>query len=58
MLALEDRTETGKRQKVKYNVLLVPDRSTEAVRQISINLQMIKMFMAAVILLIMAALIY
>lgn len=55
---MEDRTETGKRQKVKYNVLLVPDRSTEAVRQISINLQMIKMFMAAVILLIMAALIY
>lgn len=55
---MEDRGESGKKEKVKYNVLLVPDKATETVKQLSINLQIIKLFLAAVALLMLAALVY
>lgn len=57
-LALEDRGEVKKKEKVKYNVLVVPDTGTEAVRHLSVNLQVVKTFLGAVVLLVIAALLY
>lgn len=55
---LEDKGEAKKKGNVKYNVLIVPDIGTEAVKQFSLNMQVIKTFVAGVALLMIAALLY
>lgn len=55
---MEDKGEVKKREKIKYNVLLVPDSGTESVKQLTINLQVIKIFFGAIALLILAVLLY
>ena len=55
---MEDKGEAKKKEKVKYNVLVVPDTGTEAVRHLSVNLQVIKTFLGAIALLMIAALLY
>ena len=55
---LEDKGEAKKKGNVKYNVLIVPDTGTEAVKQFSVNMQVIKTFVAGIALLMIAALLY
>ncbi|MDE7323374.1 MAG: M23 family metallopeptidase [Lachnospiraceae bacterium] len=55
---LEDRGEVKKKGNVKYNVLVVPDTGTEAVKQFSVNMQVIKTFVTGIALLMIAALLY
>lgn len=55
---LEDKGEVKKKGNVKYNVLIVPDTGTETVKQFSVNMQMIKTFVAGIALLMIAALLY
>ncbi len=55
---MEDKGEVKKKGNVKYNVLIVPDTGTETVRQFSVNVQVIKTFVAGIALLMIAALLY
>lgn len=54
----ENTVKREKREKIRYNVLLVPDKSAETVRQFSISMLTVKIFMGGIILLIAAALLY
>ncbi len=55
---MEDKGEVKEKRNVKYNVLIVPDTGTETVRQFSVNVQVIKTFVAGIALLMIAALLY
>lgn len=55
---LEDKEEKKKKEKISYNVLFVPDKETEAVKHLSVSLEMLIGFFAAIAFLIIAALAY
>ncbi|MBO5146956.1 MAG: peptidoglycan DD-metalloendopeptidase family protein [Lachnospiraceae bacterium] len=55
---MDDKEVKKKREKINYNVLFVPDKDTEAVKHLSVSLEVLIGFFAAIAFLIIAALAY